>query len=221
MESSILSPIIISLKVAFSATAINIIIGLAIAYILAKYEFFGKNLIDALIMQPLIMPPTVLGYYLLVLLGRQSALGLFLEDTFGIRLIFNLPAAIIAASIASLPLFIKPVKSAFESVNDHIEDSARLLGNNEWEVFINVTLPLAQKGILAGAALSFARALGEFGTTLMVAGNIPGKTQTLSLAIYDAVQSGDNGTANLLVGITTLISITILYVVNSFFDKKI
>ena len=213
-------PVWLSLKVAITATTANFFIGTALAVILSRRDFFGKNLLDAIIMQPLIMPPTVLGYYLLVLIGRQSFLGVFLEDYLKITLIFTWRGAALAAMIASLPLFIKPARAAIESVGSHVENSARILGKNEWQVFWHVTFPLARRGIIAGVALAFARSLGEFGTTLMVAGNIPGKTQTLSIAIYDAVQAGNTAKANVLVGLTTVISIVILYTVNRAVTQK-
>ena len=166
------------------------------------------------------MPPTVLGYYLLTVLGRQSFFGRFLEDVFGIAVVFTWQGAVIAATIASLPLFVKPARSAIESVSSHIENSARVLGKNEWQVFRHVTIPLARRGIITGIALSFARSLGEFGTTLMVAGNIPGKTQTVSIAIYDAVQAGNAIEANILVGITTALSVLILFIINKSVTKN-
>ncbi len=220
MSLADLYPLVLSLKVAFFATVLNVIAGTILAYILASRSFFGKNLIDALIMQPLIMPPTVLGYYLLVVLGRNSLIGGMYENVFGSSLVFTWQGAVLAASIASLPLFIKPARSAFETVNPNYKDSARLLGSSELSVFFYVTLPLARKGVLAGMALAFARSLGEFGTTLMVAGNIPGKTQTLSIAIYDAVQAGNNFTANILVGVITIISIIILFMINKTLTKQ-
>lgn len=213
-------PLWLSLKVALTATTANFFIGTFLAYLLSRYDFFGKNLLDAIIMQPLIMPPTVLGYYLLVLLGRQSFIGRFLEDFLGITLVFTWQGAAFAAMVASLPLFIKPVRAAIESVSSHIEDSARILGKNEWQVFRHITFPLARGGIVAGTALAFARSLGEFGTTLMVAGNIPGKTQTVSIAIYDAVQAGNTATAQVLVGLITIISVVILYTVNRVVTRK-
>ena len=220
MNEISLYPIWLSLKVAVTATTANFFLGTALAYILSRYTFFGRNLVDAIIMQPLIMPPTVLGYYLLVLLGRQGFLGRFLDDAFGITLVFTWQGAALAAMIASLPLFIKPARAAIESVSTHIENSARILGKNEWQVFWHVTFPLARRGIIAGIALAFARSLGEFGVTLMVAGNIPGKTQTVSIAIYDAVQAGNAAEANILVGIITVISVIILYVVNKSVTQK-
>jgi len=220
MQEINLYPIWLSLKIALTATFFNFFLGSACAYILARKDFFGKNLLDALLMQPMIMPPTVLGYYLLVVLGRQSAIGRFLEESFGITLVFTWKGAVIAAMIASLPLFIKPARAALESVSGHLENAARILGKNEWEVFRHITLPLSARGIIAGTALTFARSLGEFGTTLMVAGNIPGKTQTLSIAIYDAVQAGNTTLANTLVAIMTVLSIIILYIVNTRITQK-
>ena len=213
-------PVWLSIKVALTATTANFFIGTFLAYLLSRYDFFGKNLFDAIIMQPLIMPPTVLGYYLLVLLGRQSFIGRFLEDYLGVTLVFTWQGAALAAMVASLPLFIKPVRAAIESVSSHIEDSARILGKNEWQVFRHITFPLARGGIVAGTALAFARSLGEFGTTLMVAGNIPGKTQTVSIAIYDAVQAGNTAGAQVLVGLITIISVVILYTVNRVVTRK-
>lgn len=211
-----LFPLYLTLKVSIVATVFSVTIGLFLAWLMAKHDFPGKGLLDALIMQPLVIPPTVLGYYLLVLLGRSSPLGRFLEDSLGITLIFTWRGAVIAAVVASLPLFVKPARSALEAVDKNLENAARLLGKTEWQVWRTITLPLAWRGIAAGAVLSFARATGEFGATLMVAGNIPGITQTLPIAIYDAVQMGDTASANTLVIIITLFSISVLYFVNRF-----
>jgi molybdate transport system permease protein len=208
-------PVWLTLRVSLVATALAVAIGLGAAWFLAKKRFLGKNLVDALIMQPLVIPPTVLGYYLLVLFGRQGALGHFLEQSFGITLVFTWRAAVLAALVASLPLFIKPARAAMEAVDEHMENAARLLGKSEWTVFRTITLPLAWRGVVAGSVMAFARCMGEFGTTLMVAGNIPGRTQTISIAIYDAVQAGREGEANLLVLLVTLISVSILWFVSS------
>jgi molybdate transport system permease protein len=167
-------------------------------------------------MQPLVIPPTVLGYYLLTLLGRSSPVGRFLEDVLGFQLVFTWKGAVVAAFISSLPLFVKPARAAFEGVGAELEDAARLLGKSELYIIRTVTLPLAWRGVLAGAVMSFARATGEFGATLMVAGNIPGVTQTLPIAIYDAVQSADDYTANVLVGVITIFSFTVLYLAGRF-----
>ncbi len=211
-----LFPLYLTFKVSIVATVFSVTIGLFLAWVMAKHDFFGKGLLDAIVMQPLVIPPTVLGYYLLVLLGRSSFLGRFLEDDLGITLVFTWRGAVVAAVVASLPLFVKPARAALEGVDRNIENAARLLGKTEWEVWRTITLPLAWKGIVAGAVLSFARATGEFGATLMVAGNIPGATQTLPIAIYDAVQMGDTRLANTLVLIITIFTLSVLYFVNRF-----
>lgn len=209
-------PLYLTLKVSTVATFFSIVIGLGLSWLMARRGFWGKGVLDALIMQPLVIPPTVLGYYLLVLLGRSSPIGRFLEDTVGVKLVFTWKGAVVAAFVASLPLFVKPARAAIEGVDKNLENAARLLGKTEWEVLKTVTLPLAWRGIVAGAVMAFARATGEFGATLMVAGNIPGITQTLPIAIYDAVQTGDMGKANTLVAIITLFSFSVLYFVNRF-----
>lgn len=203
-------PLYLTIKVSFFATVLTISIGLALAWIMAKKDFWGKGLLDVVIMQPLVIPPTVLGYYLLALFGRTGWLGGVL-DSLGIEIVFTWKGAVIAAFISSLPLFVKPARAALEGVGRDLENAARLLGKTEWQVITTITLPLAWRGILAGAVMAFARATGEFGATLMVAGNIPGLTQTLPIAIYDAVQAGDSGAANLLVLIITLFSFSVLF----------
>lgn len=202
----------LSLKVAGWATAINLVLGSAVGFLLARRRFPGRELLDALLTLPMVLPPTVLGYYLLVLVGRKGVVGQWLEETFGIRLIFTWQGAVIAASIVAFPLVAKSARAAFEGVDGQLEQAARVLGLREWAVFLRVTLPLAWRGILAGTLLAFARALGEFGATLMVAGSIPGKTQTLSIAVYEAVQAGQDDLANGLVLITSLTCITVLLV---------
>ncbi len=211
-----LFPLILTVKVSIVATVITVVIGLGIALALARKSFVGKNVVDALIMQPLVIPPTVLGYYLLTLLGRSNGFGRFLEDVLGLQIVFTWKGAVVAACISSLPLFIKPARAAIENVGREVEDAARLLGKTEAQVLRTITLPLAWRGIAAGTVMAFARATGEFGATLMVAGNIPGLTQTLPIAIYDAVQIGDSGSANLMVAIITLFSFVVLYVAGRF-----
>eukprot|EP01133_Synstelium_polycarpum_P005426 gene5426-6278_t len=158
----------------------------------------------------MVMPPTVLGYYLLVLLGRRGTLGIWLQDNFGINLIFTWEGAVIASTVVAFPLVFKPARAAFEAVDGQLEQAARVLGISELAIFFRVTLPLAWRGILAGVLLGFVRALGEFGATLMVAGSIPGKTQTLSVAVYEAVQAGQDDVANTLVLITSIVCIVVL-----------
>ncbi|HRO36910.1 molybdate ABC transporter permease subunit [Thauera sp.] len=200
----------LSLKVAGWATALNLVVGVAVGLLLARGRFPGRDLLDTVLTLPMVMPPTVLGYYLLVLIGRHGTLGAWLHETFGINLIFTWQGAVIAATIVSFPLVFKPARAAFEAVDGQLEQAARVLGIPEAAVFFRVTLPLAWRSILAGVLLAFARALGEFGATLMVAGSIPGKTQTLSVAVYEAVQAGQDDTANLLVLITSVVCITVL-----------
>jgi molybdate transport system permease protein len=158
----------------------------------------------------MVTPPTVLGYYLLVLVGRRGVIGEWLNDTLGITLIFTWQGAVLAAAIVAFPLVYKGARAALEGVEHQFEQAARVLGQSEFEVFVRVTLPLAWRGILAGAMLAFARALGEFGATLMVAGSIPGRTQTLSIAVYEAVQAGKDDVANYLVIVTSVVCVSIL-----------
>jgi molybdate transport system permease protein len=200
----------LSLKVACWATAINLVLGSAVGYLFARKRFPGRALLDTVMTLPMVMPPTVLGYYLLVLLGRKGRFGAWLEDSFGIRLIFTWQGAVIAASIVAFPLVFKPARAAFEAVDGRLEDAARVLGVSELALFFRVTLPLAWRTILAGLLLAFARTLGEFGATLMVAGSIPGRTQTLSIAVYEAVQAGQDEVANMLVLVTSAVCITVL-----------
>ncbi len=200
----------LTLKVAGWATAINVVLGVGTGYALARWRFPGRELLDAVLTLPMVMPPTVLGYYLLVLIGSRGPIGAWLLETFGIRLIFTWQGAVIAASIVAFPLVFKAARAAFETVDPQLEDAGRLLGTSEVGVFVRVSLPLAWRGILAGVLLSFARATGEFGATLMVAGSIPGQTQTLSIAVYEAVQAGQDGTANFLVALTSLTCIAVL-----------
>lgn len=203
----------LSLQVATWATLACLVLGTGVGYALARWRFPGRELVDTLLTLPMVMPPTVLGYYLLVLLGRKGWLGGWLHATFGINLIFTLTGAVIAATVVAFPLVFKPARAAFEAVDPQLQDAARVLGISEAGVFWRVTLPLAWRGILAGVLLGFARALGEFGATLMVAGSIPGKTQTLSIAVYEAVQAGQDDVANLLVLITSVVCVAVLLAV--------
>lgn len=200
----------LTLKIAAWATLVNLVLGVGMGWALARWRFPGRDVLDAVLTLPMVMPPTVLGYYLLVVMGTHSPLGSWLLETFGIRLIFTWQAAVIAAAMVSFPLVFKAARVAFETVDPQLEDAARLLGVGESGVFLRVSLPLAWRGILAGLLLSFARALGEFGATLMVAGSIPGKTQTLSIAVYEAVQAGQDHTAHFLVAVTSIVCIAVL-----------
>lgn len=204
------SALSLSLQVAGWATALNVVLGIGVGYLLARTRFVGRDLLDTLLTLPMVMPPTVLGYYLLVLLGRNGWIGRWLQDSFGINLIFTLQGAVIAATIVAFPLVFKPARAAFEAIDRQVEEAGRVLGISEIGIFLRITLPLAWRGILAGVLLAFARALGEFGATLMVAGSIPGKTQTLSIAVYEAVQAGQDDIANTLVLITSLVCVVVL-----------
>jgi len=214
MLSFDLFPLLLSLKVASLATLANICLAVPLGFFLIRGDFPGRRLLDSFLTLPLVLPPTVLGYYLLVLIGRQGALGRFLESSFGINLVFTWQAAVIAALCSSFPLLYKSAQAAFAAVDRNMENAARVLGRTERAVFFTVTVPLAWKGLLAGTVLAFARALGDFGTTIMVAGNIPGRTQTMPLAIYDAVAGGETAQANGLVLIMTLTALIILMILN-------
>ncbi len=200
----------LSLKVAGWATLIDLILGVAVAWAMTRWRFPGRQLLDAILTLPMVLPPTVLGYYLLVLIGRRGVLGAWLYEHLGITLIFTWQGAVIAASVVAFPLVLKSARAAFEGVEPQLENAARVLGLNEWAVFFRVSLPLAWPGVLAGTLLAFARALGEFGATLMVAGSIPGRTQTLSIAVYEAVQAGQDDLANTLVLIVSITCIVVL-----------
>ena len=203
-------PLLLTLKVAAFATLLALAMGVAVGYLLARREFVGRDVLDAVCTLPMVMPPTVLGYYLIVLIGRRGWIGEWLWETFGITLMFTWQGAVLASAVVAFPLVFKSARAAFEGVESQLEKAARTLGASELRVFLRVTLPLAWRGILAGTMLAFARALGEFGATLMVAGNIPGKTQTLSLAVYDAVQAGQDDLANFLVIVTSIVCVLIL-----------
>jgi len=205
-----LTPLLLTLKVASLGTFLAFVIGVFFAFLAAHFRFRGRELLDAVLTLPLVMPPTVLGYYLIVLIGRNGWIGRWLYESFGITLIFTWQGAVLASAVVSLPLVYKAARAAFESVDQNLEKAARTLGLSERGVFLRVSFPLAWHGVMAGTMLAFARAMGEFGATLMVAGNLPGKTQTLSLAVYDAVQAGNDRLASILVLITSLVSITVL-----------
>jgi molybdate transport system permease protein len=208
-----LTPIWLSLRVAALATLLIVAFGLPVAWVLARRDFSGKALVAGILVLPLVLPPTVLGYYLLQILGRKAPIGHWLESTLGITVVFHWSGAVIASAVAAFPLFLLPARGAFESVDPALEDVARLLGRGEISVFLAVTLPLAWRGLAAGIVLAFARSLGDFGATLMVAGNIPDLTQTAALAIYDAVQVNDVPRAGWLTLVISAISIAALLVV--------
>ncbi len=213
-------PLWLSLRVAAVATAAVLIAGTWMAYLLSHKDFRGKEFLDSLITLPLVLPPTVLGYYALVLLGRHSPLGTLYEAVVGEPLVFTWQAAVVAAFLHSAPLFTKAARAALESVDRRYEWAAQSLGASEIRTFFFVTLPLSRNALSALAALSFARALGDFGVTIMLAGNIPGRTQTLSVAIYDAVESGNGQMARILVLVVSVTAIAILWPANRWARKS-
>jgi molybdate transport system permease protein len=214
MSPDNLSALRLSLQVAVAATAVNALVGIPIAYVLARRRFWGRSLLDLLVTLPLVLPPTVVGYYLIVLLGRRGVLGAPLYELSGFTVAFTWYAAVIAATVMALPLLVRTVRAAIESVDRDLERAAYTLGRSELRTAIEVTLPLARNGILAGLVLAFARALGEFGATLMLAGNIPGRTATVPLSIYTAVQTGESAEALGLVAVLTVLSGVVLVVAN-------
>jgi len=204
----------LSLRVAILATVLNALIGVPLAWALARRRFPGRAVLDLLVTMPLILPPTVTGYYLIVLFGRRGWLGGPLYQMTGWSIAFTWYAAVVAATIMALPLLVRTAKAAFESVDRDLERAAFTLGRSELRTAVEVTLPLARNGILAGLVLAFARALGEFGATLMLAGNIPGKTATVPLAIYTAVQTGEDAAALLLVVVLSALSCVVIVAAN-------
>lgn len=202
-------PLALTLKVALWATAINLVLGVAVAFGLSRWRSHMREVVDSVLTLPLVLPPTVLGYYLLVLLGRRGTFGAWL-DRLGIELVFTWQGAVIASTLVAFPLVQKAARAAFEAVDPQLEDAARVLGLGGAATFFRVSLPLASRGITAGALLAFARAMGEFGATLMIAGNLPGRTQTLSVAIYAAVQAGDDRSAGVMVAVTSIVCVLAL-----------
>ena len=204
-----LTPLWLTLKVAVLATLLAGLTGIALGWWMARRRFAGHALLDSFLMLPMVLPPTVLGYYLIVVVGRNGVLGRYLDQWFGINLMFTWQGAVLAASIVSFPLIYKAARAAFEDADPRMALAARTLGAGELEIFLRISLPLAGRGVAAGLMLAFARAMGEFGATLMIAGNLPGKTQTLSIAVYDAVQAGNDAEA---LWLTLLISAVCMFV---------
>jgi molybdate transport system permease protein len=216
----LLVPLWLTLKVALIATLIAGAAGIGLGWWMSRRRFLGQGVLDAVLMLPMVLPPTVLGYYLIVLVGRNGVFGQYLDRWFGINLIFTWQGAVIAASIVSLPLIYKAARASFEDVDHRFAHAARTLGAGELEVFLRVSLPLAVRGIAAGLMLAFARAMGEFGATLMIAGNLPGKTQTLSIAVYDAVQAGNDAQALWLTLVISVVCIVVLVISGRLLQAK-
>jgi molybdate transport system permease protein len=207
-------PLWLSLEVASGATLLSLLLGVWLAWLLVNRNFAGKDILDAIATLPLALPPTVLGYYLLVAIGRSSWIGRAWEAATGTPLVFTWRAAVIASTLHAIPLLIKSSRAALESVDRACERAGRSLGASEWRIFWRVSLPLARRPIAAAAALAFARSMGDFGATLMIAGDIPGRTQTASIAIFDAVESGNTRLANTLVLVISVVTAAIVFLAN-------
>ena len=214
-------PVYLSIKVALFSVAIVAILGVAGGYFMVKYEFFGKSVIEALFTLPLVMPPIVTGFLLLFLIGKKGVLGGFLYEYFDFQLVFTPYAAIIAGAVVSFPLMYQNTKSSFHSIDKKLIEAAKTLGASEWKIFHTIILPLSVRGLSSGIILSFARALGEFGATIMVAGNIPGKTQTIPLAIYFATQSNNLTQAGIYVLIISGMTFFILFFLNNWLQRNV
>jgi molybdate transport system permease protein len=209
-----LGPLILSFEVAALATLLAAILGIGAAALLANYRFPGRDIVDVIFTAPMVMPPTVLGYYVLVMLGRRSMLGHAYEALTGSSIVFTQTGAVVAATIGALPLVVKSVRAALEQTDPTLILAARTLGATRLRAFVTVQLPLAARGIVAALMLAFARAVGDFGVTLMVAGDIPGKTRTASLAIYGAIQAQREQEAMTMVIVLTALVLSLLYAVN-------
>lgn len=207
------SPLIISLKTAFLTTFITFVIGIIASYFMSNYKGKYKGLIDGLFTLPLVLPPTVVGFFLLLVVGKNGVVGKFLLQ-FDITIIFSWWATVISATVVAFPMMYRTSRAAFEQIDVNMISAARTLGLSEWKIFYKIAIPLAWPGIIAGIVLSFARALGEFGATLMIAGNIPGRTQTMPVAIFFAVEGGDMTKAIMWVLIITFISICMILILN-------
>ena len=213
-------PIILSIRVALVATAIAFFLGIFFAYLLTKKKVPGKNIWETILILPMILPPSIVGYLLLKLFGKRGPIGAFLLDTFGIQVVFTWIACVIAATVVALPLMYQNAKGAFKSVDPTLEIAARTLGSSSFKVFRTVTMPLSIPGIVSGIVLTFARALGEFGATLMLAGNIPGRTQTIPTAIYYSVVTGKEDEAMNLVVVMVIFSFALVFGLNMWLKKK-
>jgi molybdate transport system permease protein len=214
-------PLWLSLEVAVIATGVSLILGLFLAWLLVNRDFRGREVLDALTTLPLALPPTFLGYYLLIAIGRNSWPGRMYESLTGSPLVFTVKAAIIAATIHAIPLVVKSSRAALETIDRACERAGRSLGATELRVFFRISLPMARRPIAAAAVLAFARALGDFGATLMVAGDIPGRTQTAAIAIYDAVESGDTTTAKWMVLAISILVASIVFVANRLEHRRV
>ncbi len=214
-------PVFLSLKIAGTALVFIAAVGIFFAYLLTRREFPGKDALETVLTLPLVLPPVVTGFVLLLLIGRQGPIGKLLNEVFHTQIIFTPMAAGLAAMVVAFPLMFQSAKAALQSVDRHLEDAARTLGKSELKIFVSITLPLAWPGLLAGLILSLSRALGEFGATAMVAGNIPGKTQTIPVAIYFASESNDLTTAGYYVLIISVLTFGMVYWLNRWSRKRV
>ena len=214
------TPVLLSLRVGLTALAFVFVLGTLAARVMSRRHFAGRDVVDGLLVLPLVLPPVVTGFLLLLLLGRNGPVGRFLENALGIRLLFTVHAAVIAAIVVAFPLMYQSAKAAFQAVDARLEDAARTLGAGEARVFLTVTMPLAWPGLVAGTVLSFARALGEFGATMMVAGNIPGETTTVPLAIFFLADAGEMREAGIYALIISGISMVLVVALNVWTRKR-
>ncbi len=210
MEADPTFPVLLSLRVAAIAMAVVAPLGIALALVQARRRYLLRRLVDAVVLLPLVLPPSVVGFFLVVVLGRRGAVGRLLDSALGIRLVFTPAAAVIASALVALPILVKTAQPAIEAVPVELEAVGRSLGLGPLAVFFRVTLPSAWRGVLAAVVLGFARALGEFGATLMFAGNIPGRTNTMPLEIFAAFQAGDDRRAAVYVGVLTALSVVVV-----------
>ena len=220
LDANALPPLLLTFRVATLATAFAAVPAVFLARLAQMRDFPGRDLADAVLTLPMVLPPTVLGYYIIVVLGRRGVIGSYLWDTFGVSIMFTWEGAVVAASVVAFPLVYRSARAAFEGVDENLENAARTLGASELAIFFRVSFPLALRGIVAGVLLALARAMGEFGATLMVAGNLPGKTQTLSLAVYSATQAGNDALANELVLLISLACVALLVIVAKIIKPK-
>jgi molybdate transport system permease protein len=220
LDANALPPLVLTLKVSALATALATVPAVLLARFAQVRKFPGRDLADAILTLPMVLPPTVLGYYIIVVLGRRGVIGAYLWDNFGISIMFTWEGAVIAAAVVAFPLVYRSARAAFEGVDANLENAARTLGASETTIFFRVSMPLALRGLCAGVMLALARAMGEFGATLMVAGNLPGKTQTLSLAVYSATQAGNDSLANELVLLISAVCVALLVIVAKIIKPK-
>ncbi len=214
------APVLLSIKVAAIATIFAFVLGVFFAYLLTKKRIPGKSIWETILILPMVLPPSIVGYLLLKAFGKRGPIGAFLLDTFGVQVVFTWIACVIAACVVALPLMYQNAKAAFQSVDETYELAANTLGSGEWKAFWTVLFPLARPGIVSGIILTFARAMGEFGATLMLAGNIEGQTQTIPTAIYYAVATGKEDKANTLVAVMTAFSFLLIFGLNAWLKKK-